>query len=1185
MEIKDFTKEQIMTFLGKIVRELIDRESTVFHPNKMKRISREVFREVLAKESTKGLTLVSPHAQMLISGNKAAVVKSKKFDLRGFYHIVSGKKDYGLARFQDYEKISRKEFDELRDVHKITDDERIAFWPNVKEFYLWKVREVIPFDRPKDIKQKKEVQAFVDDIHYLNFERKFDIKEVTPEYLDSLSNKELVILHSELHDIFWENYPKISEPLIHAHAFVVDEMRDRRNMEHRIIDLLDKISMKYELYGQKRKYKLQGVLDLFKDFYIGKELVCLAGSMAVSGHGNDVDLICRRDLLPEEEFRLMSQLPTDLMEDIHLVSDSRLFTSYIPLYNIKFERCEDKLVGLSKDGWNFQRIKSEEVSSQAEKSKREDKIEYFRYFLPLKGIAGYRKQEVYSIKNILNFLKGKFKPEDYEFIIDKKADGARAIISKKGDRVKIQSEDGGDWTHRLPTIVAQAKKVKQDFIVDSEIEGWSEGFLKGKHMGRSDVAGYAHSKGAVDDKPFFANIFTILMIDDRDLHKETEMERKHVLDKAIKPLNLSKLQVMEWRLCKNEGQVEKAWEHFGGIKNSEGMMVKQSEGTYPLGGMSTKWVKGKKEADLDVEVIDIHQVAGPKAGKLAAWNYLTVVRKGDKLIPSGRTYNTRIKCKVGDILRVAFSNINKYTDPKTNEIWLNMWAARPIEKREDKTKPDSLEFALKLVKETGGEIAEKPFPKRYKEVFEKKKLFFEEEAELAGEEAISGRLSYHSSFYELSFKEEINLEKEPPKVPEVESKFKKWTGKTREQILKMDPKTLPKGFFQLSDHFRGRSLHSDLRIKINDHLEGWTIANQIKGAIKEDVDTFEKAEKYANDPKIKKMRPDMPVGTRLYATEKGTQPLVWIKEIKNIVEPGQVGATATKKGVFWGEDWGLSWPGTRKAYFREYFLRGSKYKGRFITRLIGRRKEWERVGKKELFWFFSKTKNEIPYLMSPEGRKKRDYVPPRGTSGLSPEFEAIIPDEIKWWTKAVSKNEALKKMDLAFNWLIDEGYLKHRKIEVKELELAKAKFILQKIWWLGAKVVRAMPVEQYSTRIDRGKEWLDTFKLKESPLFEEAVAAKKVKTTIGPPNAPVKAWMTFKGKLPPAHGENPNKKIEANVDIEDSGSLNILEDNPNFMSAEFKGKHLKGLYTFKRETPKADIWVFQRLAGPGGERD
>ena len=286
---------------------------------------------------------------------------------------------------------------------------------------------------------------------------------------------------------------------------------------------------------------------------------------------------------------------------------------------------------------------------------------------------------------------------------------------------------------------------------------------------------------------------------------------------------------------------------------------------------------------------------------------------------------------------------------------------------------------------------------------------------------------------------------------ELEEKLEKIEPITWEEVLAQDgmdgvweedlakkrrPQGHPKGTFHLDTHFRGASAHRDLRIKVNDHLRGWTITDQVEGAIKERVDSLAKARQYKwNNSKIFKFQPDMgDKNVKTVAIPKSDQPSVWLN-VRNVVFPaGSVGATRFEKGVFLSVDEGMAYQGVQKPYFKEWFLRGRHFKGRFVVRLIPVRPGWEKKPKSKLqfqCWMTASTaKGQLPYLLSPRGRSRKDVAPSEGESWLPPEWEAKIKSEFHWWPNSKSKQAKIKLIDEAYNDLIERGEIKARKLKL-----------------------------------------------------------------------------------------------------------------------------------------------------------
>ncbi|GAI13675.1 unnamed protein product, partial [marine sediment metagenome] len=184
-----------------------------------------------------------------------------------------------------------------------------------------------------------------------------------------------------------------------------------------------------------------------------------------------------------------------------------------------------------------------------------------------------------------------------------------------------------------------------------------------------------------------------------------------------------------------------------------------------------------------------------------------------------------------------------------------------------------------------------------------------------------------------------------------------------------------------------------------------------------------------------------------------------------------------------------------------------------------------------------------------------------------------------------------------YEW-IPEGYARRRikrvkihQVNLNEMkELKKARFLLRRHHWKGQFVVRGMPVDHWDLVLDKGAKCLDEFSgMENNPLdHPEGVSCLRKDCCIGTPeDKSNREWMKFYGKsIPPNHPEwgNPNKRIPAYMDKVDTGSVNIISDTDTFVSFMFHGKELKGYWITKRESPKAEIWVFSKSSLPGEPR-
>jgi DNA adenine methylase len=498
-----------------------------------------------------------------------------------------------------------------------------------------------------------------------------------------------------------------------------------------------------------------------------------------------------------------------------------------------------------------------------------------------------------------------------------------------------------------------------------------------------------------------------------------------------------------------------------------------------------------------------------------------------------------------------------------------------IDKRIDKKEPDTTEIADRLVKATSGEVGTKPLPKKAREAL-----------------GMDYEMGFEpTDFVDISQEEDlIRVAKQPPLPAEFQKELARVHAISRTSIKNGDPEKLPEGFFILENHFRGQSVHMDFRLKEDGALDGETFLSQIEGVPDEPVRTLEEAKAYYEEwrrspEKVAKVYPDLPQNKGWMISEKETQPLEWLQMIDTIIEPGQVGSTKEFPGVFFLLDYGLAFRTVKKPWFQETWIFGKDFKGlRYVARMIPTQKGYKKAGKLPVFWraHFADPASP-PYVFSPSFFQQDEWVPTE--SALPPQWEAVIPEKLRWWDKDLPKKNRLELIKASFNFLVEEKFLSGRKISLDKEEFSAIlsdegrKFILHRIWWRGPAHVRFTPFSVWRLRIQEAGEGLLTFEFEEDPSreSERGFAALRFNSKIKPPaGSSVNDWFSFQGAIPAGHPENPNKEIAAYATIVDKGEFKKVADSSDFYSGKFKGKMLSGYYIFKRESPKADLWLFRR---------
>jgi len=1064
-----YTEDEVFDVARKILNEILKREKITLHFEDMTNAAKDLTLKILESEVKQGLYLVPPHGEMIREGKKTAIIKSKPFGVKGFYLLCEGDRVLGYIRLKDRydgnpypKRISLDEFRKLRNEHQISDEERKAWWGDTGWLYYYPIREFIPLPEPKRYKFKKGVQTFIREVEFLSAVNSFDISSINPEFLAGLTVNEIIHIHAELHRTYWKIKGKGAiEPIVNAHAFLVDEMR-RRSMDVRALDELDRLSERFETPLAKEEGNIIYLNDVLK--YFQKQVilsdpdVILVGSLAINGRGHDIDLLLRGRPDRVREFRLVQMFPPELRNKVHFIYDGEgAFTNYIPIY---------RRMMIAYPSYQIQPMQKEELPDEAE-----FKIKLMKPFTPLKTATGYHISEFFSREPLWTLWAQPHIEMSGSVLVEPKYDGIRFVIHKDGNDVAIFTEDAKrDRAKIFPEIVEEVRAlpVKQT-ILDCEFVWWKEG----APITRQKMMHFVVGKEPLRGEDIHVNVFGILWNDDGSLQMKTEIERKRALEKILpKPLKFLKPTV--YQVVKNRKDFDEAISWAEGFIGSEGAMLKDPQAFY-IKERTADWAKLKSVREIKVQSIGRRKIpaarpAGEKWTRQEALKNLPMLMKksdtfvfrvaflGEKkeLIPFearkkltpkdlridwdeerqewigtedlqvwemglgfenrklgeyayANTYASAILPypKIGDILTVAPIALERWLgdDDKEHYSWMF-----PIVRDLDlaRTKPDDKAFVDSIVALTAAKF-------KAKEAKTKAELSFEEWATSPRAELLMDALQSAEELVDLK------ILKMPELSAEQKSYIERWGTKlSLDDLHGANLLNLPKNFYVIVEHFRGKSVHKDFRVKMNEHLEGFTITDQRLGFLKEDVDSFEQAKSYVEQRDSGRLYPEAPPAKHVFAIPKAKQPLVWLRVVKDIFPPGSVGATRFEEGVFYARDWGVLWQGVQKPYFKEFFLRGKNFSGTLVFRLLTARPEWEKVPEEGLHWeaFFTR-QDSPPYLLSRRGRERADYIPPEGVSGIPPEFENYIenkyPDLVWWNGKEESRKKILTKMNRVFN--------------------------------------------------------------------------------------------------------------------------------------------------------------------------
>jgi hypothetical protein len=955
-----------------------------------------------------------------------------------------------------------------------------------------------------------------------------------------LSNKELIFDHALLHrffkDVIAGKKVRIKgeswslEDLWNYHKLIVQEMK-RRNFKHIKKDKIDEPLATLEFAqpnpsndGTGSWIHLKDIIPCFGDFKISEPYIYIVGGICNFGKTQgDIDILIRKPEPenPDEDMPIKFRIMRMLPKKYW----NRVHFSYGTLGPFT---SYVPLYSLEA------RVHSKEVMEMAERisgfrkaqgvSKRENKIKPFRPFWQEKPQHGRRAGKAYTFEGLIEVIN-KTWPDWKEtgVYVGRKLDGATAQIHKVGNKVEIYTEDGNNVTENAPNVISQAKNIRSDFVAIGELELW----VAGKHQPRADSSGVLNAKKPTDEsKNIRMTLYDLFYINGKDIHESNYDARRSRLLRFKNQENLKLSQPEKY--VESEDKLLEFAKTLSKASGSEGAMFKKADMNYPLklNPSPPTMVKFKVERQLIGKVIAVHPVERAKA-----WNYDCALKDAPY---AGRTYNTSIKANVGDFIKVSFVDISTYNTS---------------------------------IKANVGDFIKVSF--------------------VDISEYIDSKTQQH--WFNWWAPHVIEKVPGPASSSATAHKF------VLETTGRIAPRTLPKKAtleelekkkrFVIQHHWRGKSVHADIRFEMNDHLQGFTLADGVMGAAKEPVVTLERAKELEQKSEFWKVdwktgeekvrEKDSEKREKIWASPKGRQPKDWLK-LEGVTPPRKVealpGGTKEFPGVFVEIDSGTFELGAQKPAFKEFFLKGKNVKGRILFRLVTGLKG----AKKEFTWLYWKPKDQKPYALSARAIKV-GWIPPIGESALPKEWEDKIPIGLKYWKQKLNTNEIREMIKKIRKQFLQEEVL-------AKSFLKKARFVLQRHWWKGQEVIRKMPVVHWDLRFDDGSKRPPYFNLDKNPLttIKGINAVRKILTD--------KRWLTFEGEIPPGlkapkwlRPGNPNKKIPAFVDIIDTGKATIISDEPLFMSILLRGKKLKGYWIFRRSDAHSNLWTMEKSKLPKTE--
>ncbi len=265
-----------------------------------------------------------------------------------------------------------------------------------------------------------------------------------------------------------------------------------------------------------------------------------------------------------------------------------------------------------------------------------------------------------------------FKAVGKPAILEHKYDGFRCLINKKDEKITLFSRRMENVTRQFPDVIESVKKyVKgKSFILDSEVVGYDK--KTGKYLPFQMISQRIKRKHDIEkimsEYPVEVNVFDVIYHDGRNLMKETQEERRKLLEKIITNQK-NKIKVTPKLIT---GDVIKAENFFRESlrAGNEGVMIKNLKATYVPGRRVEGWVKYKPVMEpLDLVIVGAEWGEGKRAKWLSSFDL--ACRHKDKFLTVGKV-GTGIKEKnEGVTFKQLTNELKPYiTEIKEKHVWI-----------------------------------------------------------------------------------------------------------------------------------------------------------------------------------------------------------------------------------------------------------------------------------------------------------------------------------------------------------------------------------------------------------------------------------------------------------------------------------------------------------------------------------
>lgn len=229
------------------------------------------------------------------------------------------------------------------------------------------------------------------------------------------------------------------------------------------------------------------------------------------------------------------------------------------------------------------------------------------------------------------------------FWLERKYDGIRAQLHKLGDEVALFSRDLRPMEDEFPDLLAAARKLEGDFILDGELIAFAEGRKLGfadlqKRLGRktSDADLFQNEGNQDHGVPLRFIAFDLLWHEGKNLLEQPLLDRRTLLESLSLAAPFETISLLP---ADNAAEIENVFKQSL-TDGHEGLIAKDPSSIYSPGRRGSSWIKLKGVMPtLDCVVVIAEQGHGKRSDVLSDYTFAVRDDSNGQLRVLGKAYS------------------------------------------------------------------------------------------------------------------------------------------------------------------------------------------------------------------------------------------------------------------------------------------------------------------------------------------------------------------------------------------------------------------------------------------------------------------------------------------------------------------------------------------------------------------